>query len=314
MYQCDDIIYRIPSSTQTTTPNFAADSHAYSPGTSSSSFRSGTDVQGRSNAVMDDQTNTFDCIVIGSGHAGSCAALSAVEAGCRRVLVVEKAPQEWAGGNGFFTAGAFRTVHNGLADLSPIVHNISPELAEKIDMEPYTAQDFTNDIMRLSDGRSDPALVQIVVEDSRETVEWLARNVRVPFVLSFNRQAYEVCGRQKFWGGMVLGVKDGGKGLLAAHQRALTAKGITVWYNTPAIRLLQSSKHSDAGAIAGVVLRRGDQEMPVHAPSVILAAGGFESSVELRVKHLGEDWANARVSVTQRGAPSQSRLNIKHMN
>src|SRR5437899_10609253 len=36
-----------------------------------------------------------------------CAALSAREGGAR-VLVVEKAPEAWRGGNGFFTAGGFR--------------------------------------------------------------------------------------------------------------------------------------------------------------------------------------------------------------
>lgn len=44
----------------------------------------------------------YDCILVGSGHAGSCTALSAVEHGCRpeRVLIIEKAPEEWVGGNG----------------------------------------------------------------------------------------------------------------------------------------------------------------------------------------------------------------------
>ena len=65
----------------------------------------------------------WDVVVIGSGHAGSCAALSAVDHGAPapRVLILDKCPAEWAGGNGFFTAGAHRTVHGGLADLLPLV-------------------------------------------------------------------------------------------------------------------------------------------------------------------------------------------------
>ena len=85
-----------------------------------------------------------DCIVVGSGHAGSCAALSAIEHGCKRVLVIEKAPKEWAGGNGYFTAGAHRTVHGGLHDLLPIVHNVDPDMVSKIDMDPYTNEQFTD--------------------------------------------------------------------------------------------------------------------------------------------------------------------------
>lgn len=244
---------------------------------------------------MDNQHLVYDCVVVGSGHAGSCAALAASEAGCKRLLIVEKAPQEWYGGNGYFTAGAFRTVHNGLADLAPIVQNLSQEQAANIDMDPYTAQDFENDITRLSEGRSDPAIVEAVVEGSRDAVEWLARTVRVPFVFSFNRQAYEVNGRQKFWGGMVLGVRNGGKGLMAAHRQALAAKDIEIWFDTPAIRL-QASGSSKDGAISGVVVRKDGRDVLLRSSAVILASGGFEASAELRVKHLGKDWANARVS------------------
>ena len=40
----------------------------------------------------------YDVIVIGGGNAAMCAALSAREHGAR-VLVLEKAPESWRGGN-----------------------------------------------------------------------------------------------------------------------------------------------------------------------------------------------------------------------
>ena len=72
---------------------------------------------------MSASTVDWDVLVVGSGHAGSCAALAAVEAGVpgSRVLIVDKCPAEWAGGNGYFTAGAHRTAHGGLQDLLPLV-------------------------------------------------------------------------------------------------------------------------------------------------------------------------------------------------
>ena len=43
---------------------------------------------------------SYDVVVVGGGNAAMCAALSARESGAR-VLVLEKAPEGWRGGNGF---------------------------------------------------------------------------------------------------------------------------------------------------------------------------------------------------------------------
>ncbi|ESK89221.1 fumarate reductase flavoprotein subunit [Moniliophthora roreri MCA 2997] len=236
----------------------------------------------------------FDCIVVGSGHAGSCAALSAVENGCKEVLIVDKCPPEWVGGNGYFTAGAHRTVHGGLQDLLPIVKNVTPEQADKIDMEPYTADEFKSDIMRLGGGQSDGPLVDAVVNGSRDAIGWLASHVGIPFIFSFHRQAYEVDGRQKFWGGLALSVEDGGKGLIAAHQKALKKAGVRVWFNTPAIRLIVEEK-----IVKGLVVRKDGVDTLFECDAVVLAAGGYESSSQLRAQHLGEEWQRAKV----RGTP-----------
>ncbi|TDL17823.1 FAD/NAD(P)-binding domain-containing protein [Rickenella mellea] len=236
----------------------------------------------------------FDCIVIGSGHAGFCAALSAHEHGCRHVLIVEKAPQQWSGGNGYFTAGAHRTVHGGLGDLLPLVHNVTSDSVSLIDIEPYTAEEFARDIMRLSDGRSDPGLVAALIDGSRDTIEWLARKIDVHFTLSFNRQAYQVEGRQKFWGGMALSVVDGGKGLIATHLHAVQSAGIEIWYETPALNLIV-----EENTVVGVLVRKNGETVSLRSYAVVLAAGGYESNRTLRSMHLGPEWSQARV----RGTP-----------
>jgi succinate dehydrogenase/fumarate reductase flavoprotein subunit len=128
----------------------------------------------------------YDVIVVGTGNAGFCAALSARENGAKKVLLVDKCPPEWAGGNTYFTAGAYRTVFHGLHDVLPFVSNVDEDTAEKIDMKAYSRDDFWNDLMRVTNGRADPELGRVLVDESRDTVRWLASK-GIKFQLSFNR-------------------------------------------------------------------------------------------------------------------------------
>jgi precorrin 3B synthase CobZ len=236
-----------------------------------------------------------DVLVAGSGNAGFCAAIAAAQAGVRRVLLIDKCPDNWAGGNSYFTAGAYRTAHNGTRDLLPLVNNVDHATARKIDLEPYTEKDFLDDIKRVCGGRSDPHLSQILVQDSNSAVKWLARN-GVKFQLSFNRQAYEVDGRFKFWGGLSLKTQDGGKGLIKDLMAAARRHGVTTIYNTALVRLVRSA---DTQAITSVVVQNGGREHVIKVKAVILAAGGFESNARMRSQYLGPGWDMAFV----RGTP-----------
>ncbi|KAJ5712231.1 hypothetical protein N7493_008699 [Penicillium malachiteum] len=249
---------------------------------------------------MSPPPSSCDILVIGSGNAGFSAALSAKQTNPRaNVIVIDKCPSTWAGGNSYFTAGAFRTAHNGLSDLLPIVNNTTTEQAARIDMPIYSEQDFANDLQRMTGGRTDPALSKILVQDSRSAIGWLAQN-GIRFQLSFNRQAYEVDGRIKFWGGLALKTQDGGKGLVQDHLAAAKKHGIPVYFDTPATKLLTDPV---TGAVTGVEVlipaSGSSQKHTIHAAAVILAAGGFEANAQLRAQYLGPGWDAARV----RGTP-----------
>lgn len=235
-----------------------------------------------------------DVLVVGSGNAGFSAATAAAEAGAGCVVLIDKCPPEWAGGNSFFTAGAFRTVHNGADDLLPIVNNVDAQKAELIDLEPYTAEDFQRDMDRMTSGRSDPELSRILIQDSNAAVKWLSKN-GIKFQLSFNRQAYEVNGRVKFWGGMALKTEDGGKGLIEDHQAAARSRGVHTFYSTPLKRIIVSS----TGKVIGVSVEHEGREMSINTKAVVLAAGGFEANPAMRSRYLGPTWDTARV----RGTP-----------
>src|SRR5712692_10539560 len=98
---------------------------------------------------------TYDVVVAGTGNAALCATLAAREAGAS-VLVVEKARESQRGGNSFFTAGGFRFAHQVLEDLRrDILPDISEEEARSIVVPPYTENQFYDDLMRVTEGRSE---------------------------------------------------------------------------------------------------------------------------------------------------------------
>jgi aspartate oxidase len=171
--------------------------------------------------------------------------------------------------------------------------NVTPEQAKRIDMDPYTREAFVEDVLRLDpERRSNPALIAALVDNSRDALDWLAKKVRVPFILPFHRQAYEVNGRYKFWGGLYTSVDDGGKGLIAAHQKALRAAGVEIWFNCPLLNLVLRDNR-----IAGLIVRKDNCEMQIDTPAVVLAAGGFEANPEMRAIHLGPGWEKAKARV-----------------
>lgn len=242
----------------------------------------------------------FDIVVVGAGNAGFSAAISAAESlgpnSGHRVLVIDKCPEEWAGGNSYFTAGAMRTVHHGLKDVLPLINNVDTKLAEQIDLDPYTREDFLHDLHRVTDGRYDRALGETLVDESNATVKWLAGH-GIRYQLSFNRQAYKVDGRYKFWGGMCLKTEDGGKGLIQDHQNACKRLGITVWHSIAAKQIVLDSS---TGAFASLVAELATGGcVDIQAPAIILAAGGFEANPRMRAQYLGHGWDLAHV----RGTP-----------
>ena len=247
------------------------------------------------------QTNAeeYDVIVVGSGNAGFSAASAAKEHDpSLRVLLLEKAPEEWAGGNSTFTAGAYRTVFHGLEDVLPLVNNAPPDVAKRIDMSPYSEEDFMHDLQRVTSGKTDPELSKILVNESNETTKWLAKN-GIQFQLSFNRQAYEINGRFKFWGGMVLMVEDGGKGLTRMHQANARRRGVEVRYDCSVVGLTYDAS---SNTVSGVTVQSSDSSTSttIHATGgVILCAGGFEANSAMREQHLGPGWSKAYV----RGTP-----------
>src|SRR5262245_238349 len=93
--------------------------------------------------LTDRPADRYDVIVIGTGLAGTAAALSAWEQGAR-VLVLEKAPPESAGGNTRFSGGGFR-----------------------IPRGEFTPDNLFEDVMIVTKGRGNKELLRYMVEHAK---------------------------------------------------------------------------------------------------------------------------------------------------
>ncbi len=233
-----------------------------------------------------------DVVVVGGGNAAFCAALAARDGGAG-VVMVERAPFEEAGGNSRFTAGAIRCVYDGLDDLRALIPDLSDEEIARTEFGTYGEEMFFDDMGRVTQYRCDPDLTELLVRRSRETLRWM-RTKGISFQPMWGRQAFEVDGRFRFWGGVTIEVVGGGPGLIAGLSAAASKTGIAVLYGTRAIELVMNGEN-----IEGLKVRRAGAVHTIRTRAVVLACGGFEANHEWRARYLGPGWDLARVRGTR---------------
>ena len=141
----------------------------------------------------------YDVIVVGAGNAAFCSAFAAAIDQQAKVAVLERAPEEDFGGNSRYTAGAIRFAHDGLQDLTTVM-DLNPEEIENTNFGVYTADDFYDDMYRVTNYRCDADLVEVLVTQSLPTLQWM-REKGVRFQPSYGRQAFKVDGKFKLRGG-----------------------------------------------------------------------------------------------------------------
>src|SRR5881394_2485179 len=178
----------------------------------------------------------YDVIVVGGGNAALCAALAAREQ-AGKVLVLERAPEEESGGNSRFTAGLFRLAYAGPEDLKTLIPDLSADEIARTDFGTYTEEEFLDDMARLTEYRCDPDLTEILVKRSMDTVAWM-RSKGVRFTAAWGRQAFNIGGKFKFWGGLTVEAVGGGPGLVQSLTSAAIKTGIDVWYSARAVSLI----------------------------------------------------------------------------
>ncbi len=234
----------------------------------------------------------YDVVVVGAGNAAFCAALAARET-VQKVLVLERAGEDEAGGNSRFTAGLMRVAYAGVDDLKRAIPDLTAEEIARTDFGTYTEEQFLDDMARVTEFRCDPDLTELLVKRSLGTVEWM-RTKGVRFTAAWGRQAFNIGGKFKFWGGLTVEAVGGGPGLVESLTGAAKKNGIEVWYSARVTGLV-----TDDEGVKGVRVKRNGKSVEVHAKSVVLAAGGFQANPELRARYLGPGWELAKVRGTR---------------
>ncbi|MDE2080585.1 MAG: FAD-dependent tricarballylate dehydrogenase TcuA [Burkholderiales bacterium] len=184
-----------------------------------------------------------DVLVIGGGNAALCAALTAREAGAT-VLLLEAAPRAWRGGNSQHTRN-LRCMHDAPQDVL---------------VEAYPEDEFWQDLLKVTGGRTDETLARMVIRDSATCRPWMRRHgVHFQPPLS---GALHVARTNAFFMG-------GGKALVNAYYRSAQALGVEVRYDTPVDRI-----ETEAGRF--VAAHSGAHRFEARA--CVVASGGFESN------------------------------------
>ena len=225
-----------------------------------------------------------EVLVVGAGNAAMAAAVAARERGAD-VVVLEKAPKSQRGGNSALTVH-MRFPYRGMADLMPLLSDVSEEdkrsLAERV--RDYTESDYYNDIMAVTDSRSDPILAGILVSEAYKTVLWM-RSYGHAWIPSHESPT----------SANVVSFDGGGFAMQERWFRAARGLGVPVHYETRALELLQDR----AGIVTGVRARTECGDVRYKSQAVILACGSFESSPEMRTQYLGVGWDKVKL----RGVP-----------
>ncbi len=237
----------------------------------------------------------YDVIVVGAGNAALAAAVSAVEQGARRVVALEKAPPELRGGNTHYSGGLFRFAFDRAEDLRPLV----PDAEEHIPgfmtgVLPYPKALFHADLTRVTEGRTDPELAEILIGRSYDTIRWVAAQgiVMEPAV---SLSGIKVGNTIKWSPGAVIRARQEGVGLSRMWFESAERRGVEVRYGTTASRLLQDK----SGRVIGVMVRQPDGFAELTANAIVLGCGGFEANPEWRARYLGRPWDHAKVRGTR---------------
>jgi tricarballylate dehydrogenase len=216
--------------------------------------------------------------VVGGGNAALCAALTARLAG-RSVVVIERAPREFRGGNSRHTRN-LRCAHSA---------------PTAVLTESYSEQEFLTDLLRVNGQETDAELSRLVITRSADCADWMAR-FGARFQASLRGTLHLARTNAFFLGG--------GKALMNGYYAAAERMGVQVIYDAEVVGL-----DLDGATFTGARVLVQGRTHTVRGTAVVLAAGGFEANLEW----LKEAWGDAADNFIVRGTPYNTGTVLKLM-
>ncbi len=206
----------------------------------------------------------YDVIVAGGGNAALCAAIAAKREGSS-VLVLEAAPKFYRGGNTRHTRN-MRCAHDAATDTLS---------------GPYSEEEFWDDLLRVTGGRTDEALAKMMIHQSKDMLHWIA--------------AQGVRFQPSLGGTLSLGRTNsfflgGGRAMLNALYLTAEQLGVDVRYDAAVTGIEIEDGHFLAASV-------GDER--IEARSLVAACGGFEANIEW----LKQGWGEIAENFLIRGTP-----------
>jgi tricarballylate dehydrogenase len=218
----------------------------------------------------------FDVVVAGGGNAGLCAAIVAAESGAR-VMVAERAPRPFRGGNTRHTRNV-RNAHLG---------------ADGFVTGAYAEDELLADLVSVTGDELDLELARLAIAESVTVAPWMGRHG-----IAWQKPLRGTLGLART-NHFFLG---GGKSLVNAYYRVAERLGITVRYETAVVDLI-----ANGGAVGGVVVDRGGERATVRCRAFVAAAGGYEANIPW----LRESWGPAAERFAVRGTPFNDGLLLR---
>jgi len=227
------------------------------------------------------QNETCDVVVVGGGSAAFEAAVAARQAGAERVVMLEKAPEPEFGGNARYSHTGFRWVFSGAEEIRQFIPHLDEATFRKLHLPAYTGEMFNADLQRVTRGRINQELADVVVQQSNAAIHWM-REVGIQWDIDSHVVIDE---RYYFEQGLVIhptGGVGGGLGQLMQWREIATRMGIEIRYESRVCQL-----HGNDRRIDGVRVSNPSGEYDLLGQGVILCSGGFQASAEMRARYLG---------------------------